>query len=1249
MKIINETELSNLFLDNQRRGQEIFPELIKKLIVSSVNSQYARFPSGDAIYAPGFDGVVTSISVADKYVPFGDSIWELGTNKGYKKKANSDFKKRTEIGAEYDKSEYSFVFCTPHIWSGNLTEWENECDAKGVWKKVKIIDGSILADWLESNFEVAIWLFNQFNRNLNNVANFEMEVNRIFNLTEPKLNAEILICSNKENSKAFVEELNSKKSKRIIIKANTNREQGYFFILGSLAYENNQFVNSRVLIVDNKEDLKELHKICHGKIIVINFDSADYINERDNSYVYIVTDDVRTSTLQLEPIFYDDFAKSVETMGVDIVKAYEIASKVNRNISCLKRHLAVNPMLRKPLWAEELSSNDIIPIALLSEFDSERESDQMIVSKLINCDFASYIDKLEELLMVADSPIFKVGTTYKIYSKEECFKVLQIKFNSPKVQMMEGICLSDLCVKNNGREYVISNISQNMLEGIFTSFAILSNDESSHSHYDQFIAQFIVCLSEESALLNSNARLFLILSEISANAMTAFVSQIIEEDNIRNELSAPIQNSFSNSCNMLYIFWAMEQCLSRKDYAVGAMRVLLDLYLSDYKGLNCEQINRSIIDAFTPAMSQFQTLSPTDKLNILMKKSEDFDDIQKHLAEKIYDNMRIGSVSTLAHPIVPKWVAYKKRDMSCRAKEYVDIDKQVTGWLIKNAENKVMLFESLLDRNFFGSADCVLINEKFKIVKNTLIDADISCENKRKINAIAYSEINRYERYRIGDACKNKCIIDNFTKIYECTVPDNLFDKYKFFFEDSGYDIIFKEDNDESVVSGEAKLARYHEIIGELIDEYGESIIKRIIEVSNEYNSSLFYELFKFVGNKLEFCDMLFNMHKNQLLAIYFSTFDKLDAELRAWILAIVDEERKYDIIIRLPINDDVVEFIEANNLDAQYWTNKNNQYNKISTKTYEKLLIYAPMSLLHYALQLDNNEKYSVGLEVLRAIIKQKSSHNDIQFKHSARIDSGYYISQLIDSLDRIYYTEDLVSCEWELLGVYNSSGAAGILPRGIREYFWRNPNELYNMFNTLFYKSRDGEIGSDSVGAKLVYDSMIQFGNYCLIPHEYIISEPNRLKDWCETILKLAEVGDRDILSSFKVLIINTLAMCPETAEQNVWPTQAVADILDNMVRYYDKQDIDRLKESYRGENKKIDAETSIISTFSCAKQNTIGVRSVLRGEHEFNMSEQYMAYSEAYKISNRVTSHALYSIAMSYSFQGERDRNRAILGQY
>ncbi|MFA6377756.1 MAG: hypothetical protein WCW63_03930, partial [Acholeplasmataceae bacterium] len=86
--MIESNKLADLFKDNPRRGQEILPELIKKLIIASANTKLSslRFPSGDSIWTPGFDGYVTDITIEDKYLPLGNSVWECGTSRDYKTK-----------------------------------------------------------------------------------------------------------------------------------------------------------------------------------------------------------------------------------------------------------------------------------------------------------------------------------------------------------------------------------------------------------------------------------------------------------------------------------------------------------------------------------------------------------------------------------------------------------------------------------------------------------------------------------------------------------------------------------------------------------------------------------------------------------------------------------------------------------------------------------------------------------------------------------------------------------------------------------------------------------------------------------------------------------------------------------------------------------------------------------------------------------------------------------------------------------
>ena len=98
MKIVTSVKLNKLVLENLRTAPGIFPELIRKLIRRSINRNgYIHFPSGDAIFTPGWDGTVLGITEANRYVPEGNSIWEIGTDKKALKKIEDEFEPSPEI------------------------------------------------------------------------------------------------------------------------------------------------------------------------------------------------------------------------------------------------------------------------------------------------------------------------------------------------------------------------------------------------------------------------------------------------------------------------------------------------------------------------------------------------------------------------------------------------------------------------------------------------------------------------------------------------------------------------------------------------------------------------------------------------------------------------------------------------------------------------------------------------------------------------------------------------------------------------------------------------------------------------------------------------------------------------------------------------------------------------------------------------------------------------------------------------
>jgi hypothetical protein len=116
-----------------------------------------RFPSGDAICVPGFDGVLLC-NDKNRFVPMGQPVWEVGTQADYRGKAKKDYNKRSKekvqrgkkgnTAQKLDRSEITFVFVTPLVWpdKGN---WVAERKNEGIWHDVWVIDGVDLQDWIE--------------------------------------------------------------------------------------------------------------------------------------------------------------------------------------------------------------------------------------------------------------------------------------------------------------------------------------------------------------------------------------------------------------------------------------------------------------------------------------------------------------------------------------------------------------------------------------------------------------------------------------------------------------------------------------------------------------------------------------------------------------------------------------------------------------------------------------------------------------------------------------------------------------------------------------------------------------------------------------------------------------------------------------------------------------------------------------------------------------------------------------------
>jgi hypothetical protein len=280
MRLIETTHLKNWAGSNPAKGR--FPLLIKELICAVIQPDKLRFPSGDAIWMPGFDGVLLC-NEKNRFVPMGQSVWEAGTQADYKSKAKGDYNKRSKdkvqrgkkgsTAPQLNRAEITFVFVTPWPWpdkDAQIAAWKKE----RIWHDVAIVDGVALQDWLE--FAAAVSL--RFAAELALVPEDGLQIPEQAwedwsHRTRPPTSEELVVIGREEQENALTDRFRASPS-TFTIRGDSPRE-AWGFALAVLrrirSEQERQSFYARTIVAENEEVAGRLR---HLKNLIIMLKQA---------------------------------------------------------------------------------------------------------------------------------------------------------------------------------------------------------------------------------------------------------------------------------------------------------------------------------------------------------------------------------------------------------------------------------------------------------------------------------------------------------------------------------------------------------------------------------------------------------------------------------------------------------------------------------------------------------------------------------------------------------------------------------------------------------------------------------------------------------------------------------------------------------------------------------------------------------------------------------------------------------------
>lgn len=1241
--MITTEKLIELLEKDRRKSQGILPELIKRLIIASTNKKLSslRFPSHDDIWAPGFDGFIKNVDEDTEYVPKGNSVWELSLNKQYKGKISSDYKKRTQEGFDFDKEDYTYIAVTPYIYNEDILQVENEFKSDRVWKDVRVYDGSMLTDWLKEHVEVLIWFFEHFDETGIDIKIHKgsLFLKKYMEKTNPNLNKELILCSQNNNEgnviKKFNKEIISKDRGPLILFSPVSLEHGLLFSLKTLSENKALFL--KTIVAYNVGSLEFVEKNFKDKIVVINFDWVGRgIELKNNRYIYIVVEPGKQNDIKLNNIRFNDFNNSLKGMGFDSGKSFNLTQRTNRNISSLIRHIAVNKLDKNPIWAVSPYKKLIIPMALLSEVNVKNRYDMEFVSKISND--KNYMRDLNELLELTDSPLFKFQDIYKVNYKEEALFILNLNFRDKYINDLETE------FKNIIMKGEISNYSKNLIRGIIDTFTIMAiKSKTNQSHYDDFVYNLLIEAINKEKSYNSILGILYELSELSPKGIISFFYKCLDENNHlfkkTIEQNQEEMNYFSNRSIYSYKH-AIDRCLYEKETSIKTFNLLLEMYLKNYRYPSVFNMENYIKEVFSPISSVLIPISPIEKLEILIRFIND-DSEKSNKLNSIFETFFIGSKHSYFYvaPIFKYRLNPEKRNIETR--ELYDVNEKAVNYLLENTMDKPGLFESVLK---------TISYQPEKVIKSTfenLVRYIEKANNSEKIsiNFLLLRKIHDINFYynENNDNVWSKLYsyINDLVNLYNKSIPDSPYDKYKYIFQNHFFDIpllsYVRDSNLHEDLKKQKKetLKVYDEAFKKIFEKESKNSAIKIINESVDEGTIGIY-LAKYSKRHCDNIKVILELNKTNILTGYI---EELSIKKSKDIYNNLSEEQKLKLIKSIGLTKTSYSLIEGTEFEKEYWLNK--KFIKLDDREvyfqqiiHDNLFKYNPITLLgEYAY---GSGKISIDrkLGLLEAIIQ--SGVNDIEWENT----KVYALNELINQLDKALYNDQLVQVELMLLP-YSMKVVDYDYPKGIKRFFSENPKQLYQYLREVIINKREAKL----IREKILSDITFSLGRNIIVSIEYFRDELEKVKDNKYEDFKMGKM-----YSWF--LTINEELKKETLDEVKYVVSNLMIDILTRLYDFnQDKKTNDIVGEILElvTENKKYKERINTANTLASKVFNRYGIRNISDGSKEIEFSNNIKKQSEKYKILNPTLYLALNYLSDKFKDIGYMDRDEQILGIY
>lgn len=428
-------------------GPGSIPALISRLARAD-GPVKLHFPSDEAIGTPGWDGITESIE-GSEYIPSGVAAWEIGTQRqNITTKANDDYNKRTKNPDHVTPSKTTFIFVTPRSWA-EKEKWAAEKRAQGIWKDVRAYDGTDLLHWLELYPAVGDWLAKHLGLQPNGTYQLKDVWEEWSLATQPALPADLVLSDRDKEAADLLNWLREPSSTFALQGATTEEVAAFAYAaITQLPPGIAEHYLTRTLVTASADAARTLAN-SQTRLVIVLLDPeaglAEAIAKKGHHVLmaYGLGSDHASQVHQLERPSREGIEAVLVADGIDKEKAQRYAREAYRSLAILRR-LLPSQASRIPAWARPTPPKALLAALMAGGWDEQSDADKAVVSAFANMNYDDLVHAIAPYVGHLDSPLRKVGSTWKVASPQDAWLLLAPYLTTPNIDRFQKTVLDVL-------------------------------------------------------------------------------------------------------------------------------------------------------------------------------------------------------------------------------------------------------------------------------------------------------------------------------------------------------------------------------------------------------------------------------------------------------------------------------------------------------------------------------------------------------------------------------------------------------------------------------------------------------------------------------------------------------------------------------------------------------------------------------------------------------------------------------------